>query len=793
MMEVTLVLDRVCRILEYDKMKGQLIKHASSSLGKQRVEMLKPSFNMEEIRHAQKSTYEGTKVLRLKGQAPLGGIRDIRASIKRARIGGMLNELELLDVASTIFGSRRFKSFVEGMLEDEVELTILPELVDQIIPLTDLEREIKHAIDENGDVLDSASPVLRTIRQQIRSHESSVRSKLESITRSSSGRKMLSDAIITIRNDRFVIPVKQEYRGHFGGMVHDQSASGATLFIEPNSVVQINNQLREARVKEKQEIDRILHALSTLVSEAYEELNTIVEVMAEIDFIFAKALYSNELNASQPQLNDDGYIQMKKARHPLIPSDEIVPIDIEMGKEYSSLVITGPNTGGKTVTLKTVGLLTLMVQSGLQIPCEEGSTAAVFEQIFADIGDEQSIEQSLSTFSSHMVNIVDILDRVDHRSLVLFDELGAGTDPTEGAALAISILDYVYNVGAKVIATTHYSELKGYAYNREGVMNASVEFDVETLRPTYRLLIGVPGRSNAFAISKRLGLSDIIIEDAKSHIGADTNKIEKMISSLEDSRKQAERENEEALRYREEGERLHRELEQAFQKLEKEKEKILKAAEEKAKESVEKAKLEAEAIISELREIQKNNPQIKDHELIAAKKRLEEAQPHLVKREKDKPKPSVKDKKKKLIPGDEVKVISFDQKGHIVEKINDKEYLVQLGMMKMKVKVEDLLYIDRPKQVEKNPLSTVRGKDSHVKTELDLRGERFEDAMLEVEKYLDDAVLAGYHQVSIIHGKGTGALRKGVQELLKRHRNVKETRMGSAGEGGSGVTVVALK
>ncbi|MDQ0256447.1 DNA mismatch repair protein MutS2 [Evansella vedderi] len=787
------MLDRVCRILEYDKMKGQLIKHASSSLGKQRVEMLKPSFNMEEIRHAQKSTYEGTKVLRLKGQAPLGGIRDIRASIKRARIGGMLNELELLDVASTIFGSRRFKSFVEGMLEDEVELTILPELVDQIIPLTDLEREIKHAIDENGDVLDSASPVLRTIRQQIRSHESSVRSKLESITRSSSGRKMLSDAIITIRNDRFVIPVKQEYRGHFGGMVHDQSASGATLFIEPNSVVQINNQLREARVKEKQEIDRILHALSTLVSEAYEELNTIVEVMAEIDFIFAKALYSNELNASQPQLNDDGYIQMKKARHPLIPSDEIVPIDIEMGKEYSSLVITGPNTGGKTVTLKTVGLLTLMVQSGLQIPCEEGSTAAVFEQIFADIGDEQSIEQSLSTFSSHMVNIVDILDRVDHRSLVLFDELGAGTDPTEGAALAISILDYVYNVGAKVIATTHYSELKGYAYNREGVMNASVEFDVETLRPTYRLLIGVPGRSNAFAISKRLGLSDIIIEDAKSHIGADTNKIEKMISSLEDSRKQAERENEEALRYREEGERLHRELEQAFQKLEKEKEKILKAAEEKAKESVEKAKLEAEAIISELREIQKNNPQIKDHELIAAKKRLEEAQPHLVKREKDKPKPSVKDKKKKLIPGDEVKVISFDQKGHIVEKINDKEYLVQLGMMKMKVKVEDLLYIDRPKQVEKNPLSTVRGKDSHVKTELDLRGERFEDAMLEVEKYLDDAVLAGYHQVSIIHGKGTGALRKGVQELLKRHRNVKETRMGSAGEGGSGVTVVALK
>lgn len=793
-MEVTLVLDRVCRILEYDKMKAQLIKHASNSLGKQRVDELQPSFHLEEIEHAQKSTYEGAKVLRLKGQAPLGGIRDIRASINRAKIGGALNELELLDIASTIFGSRRFKSFVEGMLEDEVELTILPELVEQIVPLTELEREIKQAIDENGDVLDSASPVLRGIRQQIRSHESSVRSKLESITRSASGRKMLSDAIITIRNDRFVIPVKQEYRGHFGGMVHDQSASGATLFIEPNSVVQINNQLREARMKEKQEIARILQVLSSLVSEAAEELTIIVEVMTEVDFIFAKALYSEEINGSQPKLNNSGYIQMNKARHPLIQKEEVVPIDIELGKDFSSLVITGPNTGGKTVTLKTVGLLTLMVQSGLQIPCEEGSSAAVFQQVFADIGDEQSIEQSLSTFSSHMVNIVDILQTVNHQSLVLFDELGAGTDPTEGAALAISILDYVYNAGAKVIATTHYSELKGYAYNREGVMNASVEFDVETLRPTYRLLIGVPGRSNAFAISKRLGLSDVIIDDAKKHIGAETNKIENMIASLEDSRKQAEKEMDEAMKYREEGERLHRELERAFAKLEEEKEKILQAAEDKAKASVTKAKAEAEAIIAELREIQKNNPQIKDHELIAAKKRLEEAQPHLVnKGEKTKVQPTPKDKLKKLIPGDEVKVLSFDQKGHIVEKVNDKEYFVQLGMMKMKVKADDLLYIDRPKQVEKNPLSTVRGKDSHVKTELDLRGERYEDAMMEVEKYLDDAVLAGYHQVSIIHGKGTGALRKGVQELLKTHRNVKEVRMGGAGEGGSGVTVVGLK
>ncbi|SDZ53635.1 DNA mismatch repair protein MutS2 [Evansella caseinilytica] len=787
------MIERVCRILEYDKMKAQLVHHAGSSLGKQRVEALVPSFHFQEIITAQQGTFEGAKVLRLKGQAPLGGLRDIRTAVKRARIGGMLNETELLDVSSTIYASRRFKAFVENMLEEEIELTILPELANRITPLTDVEREIKQAIDENGAVLDSASPALRTIRQQIRSHEAGVRSKLESITRSASGRKMLSDAIITIRNDRYVIPVKQEYRGHFGGLVHDQSASGATLFIEPNAVVQINNQLREARMKEKQEINRILQELSRIVGEVSEELLIIVEAMTEADFLFAKAHYAIELGATQPLLNEDGYIQMTKARHPLIPQEEIVPIDIEIGNDYSSLVITGPNTGGKTVTLKTVGLLTLMVQSGLHIPCEEGSTAAVFQHIFADIGDEQSIEQSLSTFSSHMTNIVDILEKVDHRSLVLFDELGAGTDPTEGAALAISILDYVYQVGAKVIATTHYSELKGYAYNRDGVMNASVEFDVETLRPTYRLLIGVPGRSNAFAISKRLGLSEPIIAEAKSHITADTNKFEQMIASLEDSRKQAEKEMEEAEKIRLDAERLHRDLQQELSTLEREKEKILQEAESKAAESLKKAKEEAEAIIAELREIQKNNPQIKDHELIEAKKRLEQAEPKLVSRGEVATGKRRTTAGRQLIPGDEVKVLSFDQKGHIVEQVNEKEYFVQLGMMKMKVKTDDLLYIDRPKQVEKNPLATVRGKEAHVKTELDLRGERYEDAMLEVEKYLDDAVLAGYHQVSIIHGKGTGALRKGVQELLKNHRSVKGTRMGSAGEGGSGVTVVSLK
>ncbi|WP_280769851.1 endonuclease MutS2 [Salipaludibacillus daqingensis] len=787
------MIERVCRILEYNKMKDQLIQFASSSLGKQRVKDLMPSFDLDDIKEAQERTFEGAKVIRLKGQAPLGGLRDIRQAIKRAEIGGLLNEMELLDISSTLYGSRRFKSFVERMVEDEVELTILPQMAEEVIILTDLEEDINQAIDENGGVLDSASAALRSIRQQIRSHESGIRSKLESITRSTSGRKMLSDAIITIRNDRYVIPVKAEYRGHFGGMVHDQSASGATLFVEPESVVQINNQLREARVKEKQEIQRILQDLSALVSGYVEELSTIVEIMTEVDFIFAKALYSQSIKGSQPSLNDEGFINMKKARHPLIPKEEIVPIDVELGGDFSSLVITGPNTGGKTVTLKTVGLLTLMTQSGLQIPCEEGSTAAVFQKIFADIGDEQSIEQSLSTFSSHMTNIVEIMNEVDFQSLVLFDELGAGTDPTEGAALAISILDHVYQVGARVIATTHYSELKGYAYNRDGVINASVEFDVETLRPTYRLLMGIPGRSNAFAISRRLGLKDQIIEEAKGHITADSNKMEKMISSLEDSRKKAEEDMNDAELLRKEAEKIHQELVVEMENLEEEKQKVLQSAEDKAAISVKKATAEAEAIIAELREMQKNNPTIKDHELIDAKKRLEQAEPTLVTGKK---KPSPKLKKPsvdKLIPGDEVKVISFDQKGHIVEKVSDKEYFVQLGMMKMKVNKDDLLYINRPKAISTKPLTTVRGRDAHVKTELDLRGERYESAMMDVEKYLDDAVLAGYHQVSIIHGKGTGALRKGVQELLKKHGNVQETRMGTQGEGGSGVTIVLLK
>jgi len=538
---------RIFHVLEFNKVKEQLQKKVASSLGREKVANLIPSTQYEEVVKWQEATDEATTVLRLRGNVPLGGIFDVRPSVKRAEIGGTLSSNELLDVASTIYAARQVKQFIEQVVEDEdLQLPIITEHIEKLMPLPEVEQTIKMSIDENGTVLDGASDQLRGIRQKLRSTESRIREKLESLIRSSSAQKMLSDAIVTIRNERFVIPVKQEYRSAYGGIVHDQSSSGATLFIEPQAIVTLNNELQEAKVKEKQEIERILIALTVQVAEVANELRQNVYLLGELDFMFAKGRYSHELKASKPKMNDRGYIKLVKAKHPLIAQEDVVANDIELGDQYTSIVITGPNTGGKTVTLKTLGLFTLMAQAGLQIPALDGSEMAVFKHVFADIGDEQSIEQSLSTFSSHMVNIVDILQKVDHESLVLFDELGAGTDPQEGAALAISILDQVYERGARVVATTHYPELKAYGYNREGVVNASVEFDIETLSPTYKLLIGVPGRSNAFEISKRLGLSAEVIERAKGYIGSETNKVENMIASLEDSRRQSEHELEEA-------------------------------------------------------------------------------------------------------------------------------------------------------------------------------------------------------------------------------------------------------
>lgn len=786
-----MIAERALRTLEYYKIREEVARYCTSSLGKAHIEKLLPSTDINEVNRLLEQMDEGASIIRVKGNVPMGGIFDIRMHAKRAQIGGSLSPMELMEVSSTIRASRILRQFFEGIREEgTIQIPLFLEMKESMPILTQLEHDINMCIDDNGGVLDSASSALRTIRQQLRAQESRVRERLESLVRGKNASKMLSDSIVTIRNDRFVIPVKQEYRSHYGGIVHDQSSSGQTLFIEPDAVVQANNEVRRLKMKEKEEIDRILQMLSAQVQEVAHDLFLLVEVLGEIDMIFAKAKYGAANKCTKPEMNTEGYINLKKARHPLIPIDEVVPNDIEFGRDITAIVITGPNTGGKTVTLKTVGLSTLMAQSGLPVPALEGSELAVFDQVFADIGDEQSIEQSLSTFSSHMVNIVDILTKFDENSLVIFDELGAGTDPQEGAALAISLLDEVHGRGARVIATTHYPELKAYGYNRPGVANASVEFNVETLSPTYRLLIGVPGRSNAFEISKRLGLPEHIISHAKSFTGTDRREVDSMIASLETSRREAEKDAERSSEVLEESERLKKELQNQLKEYEEQKEKLQEKAKEKARKIVEQATREAEGVMSELRKMQMDQASsVKEHQLIDAKKRLEAAMPEnrILKRA------AKASQTKPLKPNDEVKVISFGQKGTLIEKVSKDEWIVQIGILKMKLPESDLSYTKPEKQKETRAMATLKNRDSHVKLELDLRGERYEDALARVEKYIDDALLSNYHQVSIIHGKGTGALRTGVQQYLKKHPRVKSYRFGEAGEGGSGVTVAELK
>jgi DNA mismatch repair protein MutS2 len=783
---------RTFTTLEFNKVIEQLSTHASSSLGREKIEALAPVADYEEVERRQQATYEGSTVLRLRGSVPLGGIRDIRPACKRASMGGMLNTVELLDIASTLYGGGRLKAFIASITEQE-PLPILEELLSQVERLQGLENEINRAIDENGVVVDSASPALAQVRGQIRSAEKRIRERLEQMIRNSNTQKMLQDPIVTIRNDRFVIPVKQEYRHVFGGIVHDQSASGATLFIEPQVIVTISNDLRELKLKEEREVEKILLALTARVAEAADVLLHNVACLAEADFIFAKASYAHAIKATQPVMNDHGYLRIKKGRHPLISASQVVPIDVELGKEYTAIVVTGPNTGGKTVSLKTVGLFSLMAMAGLHIPAEEGSEMTIFESVYADIGDEQSIEQSLSTFSSHMTNISHILQNVTNRSLVLFDELGAGTDPTEGAALAMAIIDYVHQRGARMVATTHYSELKAYAYERPQIVNASVEFDEVTLRPTYRLLVGIPGRSNAFAIAARLGLPEKILDQARDFVKTKETEIDTMIASLEENQRKAEAERREVEQLRRELEQARRELERELAGLDEKKDKLYQQAEEEARIAVEKARKEAETIISDLRQIAKEERAgIKEHKLIEARKRLEEATPTLRKKKKAKQN-NVPLNQQLLEVGDEVRVISFNQKGEIVGKVSDKEFLVQVGIVKMNVKAENLEKLKAAKPQVTQSITKIRSTREPVRMELDVRGQTVEEATIRIDKYLDEAIIDGLHQVSIIHGKGTGALGLGIHKYLRNHRSVKSFRWGGQGEGGLGATVVELK
>ena len=775
--------EKTFRVLEFDKVVHLLVNEAQTNIGKQLSANIKPETSIDKVQKLHNETDEAVTIIRLNRSVPLGGITDIREALKRTLIGSTLSATECLNIGTTIYGGRQTKNFIDDMEED---LPLLKDYVYQISPLYDLEKQITSAIDENGYVMDSASVKLRGIRSSIRDLESRVRERLNNVTRSKS--KMLSDSIITIRNDRYVLPVKSEYRGSIGGIVHDQSSSGQTVFMEPQAVVEINNRLQQARLNESDEVERILNDLTTKIAEYNEELSTNISILAEIDSIFARARLGQNMKATMPTLNDQGFINMQDARHPLIPLDEVVASDIILGDEHTAIVITGPNTGGKTVTLKMVGLCTLMAQSGMQIPAQDGCEIAVFEQIFADIGDEQSIEQNLSTFSSHMTNIVDIMSQVDDKTLVLFDELGAGTDPEEGAALAMSLLDEVIERNARVIATTHYPELKAYGFNRERVMNASVEFDVETLRPTYRLLLGIPGRSNAFEISKRLGLSDALINDAENHMGADSQTVDTMITSLEDARHAAEQDYKEAKEHLTEAENLKLDLEKELKKLENEKELIYEKAEEKAEKALKKAREEAELVVSEIKSM-KDQSNWKEHEWIDARKMLEEAQPNLTSSQKN-----VKQTKKDdslLEKGDDIKHLTINQEGTVLEQTGKNEYLVQVGMIKLKAKRKDLEKVNNQKK-ETEQVSRIKRTRPSIKPELDLRGVRYEDAMREIENYLDNAILSGFPQVSIIHGKGTGALRQGATEYLKTHPNVKSYRLGGQNEGGSGVTIVEL-
>lgn len=788
-----MIAKKALHTLEYPKVIDHVKSFATSSVGKTIIEELVPSTDFEQIQTWTEETDEALAILRVRGNVPLGGLFDVRPHARRAQIGGILSAMELMEIASTIRSSKILRKFIEDVTDaEDFSTKHMKNYTDGLPILTELEHEINACIDDNGMVLDSASQTLRSIRQQLRTAVQRIREKLDSYTRGQNATKMLSDAIVTIRNDRYVIPVKAEYRSHYGGIVHDQSSSGQTLFIEPNAVVQLNNDARALRLKEQEEIERILKELSMQVEIVASDLFHLVKTMATLDAIFAKAKYGTAEKCTRPTINQEGRIRLVKARHPLLKKEEAVANTIEFGNPDTAVVITGPNTGGKTVTLKTVGLCTLMAQSGIPIPALDGSEVAVFESVFADIGDEQSIEQSLSTFSSHMVNIVDILKKFDEHSLVLFDELGAGTDPQEGAALAISILDEVHGRGARVMATTHYPELKAYGYNRPGVINASVEFDVETLSPTYKLLMGVPGRSNAFEISKRLGLPQHIISHAEGFTGTDRSEVDTMIASLEESRKRAEQDAEDTKRVLEESEALKQELAERLADYEAKKEQLAEKAREKAKKIVDEARRESETVIQELRQLQKQAAAgVKEHEIIDARKRLEGALPEnpVLKKEKQK-----KQRAQNLQAGDEVKVLSFGQKGTLLEKVSKDEWAVQIGVLKMKLPESDLEFVKPDKPQPTVSVHSVGGRSgAGVKLELDLRGERYEDALLRTEKYLDDAVLANYPRVSIIHGKGTGALRQGIQTMLKKDRRVKSYRFGEAGEGGYGVTIVELK
>lgn len=792
--EVNTINKKIFKTLEFDKIIKTMTHFTASELGKEQVLELKPAITMSEIETMQNETEDGATILRLRGGMPIPKLHNVKPHLKRLQIGASLNGLEIAQIGRILKTTSEVFRFFETLKETGIELNTLYHLAANFITTPTLNQQIRETVEEDGHILDDASTTLRGIRTGIKRSETGIREKLDSLIRGKNA-QYLTDAVVTMRNDRYVIPVKPEHRGRFGGVVHDQSSTGQTLFIEPQAVVDLNNRLRQLQIEERQEIDRILAELSNEIAPYANEIINNMFLLGKLDFIGAKASYGKSITATRPLISETNEVNLLSARHPMLNSETVVANDILIGGENQAVIITGPNTGGKTIILKTLGLLQLMGQSGLQLPVAEGSQMGLFTEIFADIGDEQSIEQSLSTFSSHMTNIVSILDSIDEKSLVIFDELGAGTDPQEGAALAIAILDKIGTIGSYVMVTSHYPELKAYGYNRPSTINASMEFNVDTLSPTYRLLIGVPGRSNAFEISKRLGLSNDVIESARQLIDAESQDLNEMITDLENRRKMAETEYLEVRYHLDEAEQLHADLQTAVQQFYNEREGLLKKAREKANTIVEETEGKANQIIKDLRKKQLQEPygnNVKEHELIDAKSSL--AQMH---HEESLAKNKVL-KKAKLDQsfkiGDDVQVMSFGQKGVLLEKADKNHWVVQMGMLKMKIKESDIKLTTPEKEPTRRMATAIRSaSNSHVSPQLDLRGERYENALADLDKYLDAALLANYPQVTIVHGKGTGALRTGVTEALKKHRSIKSFHYAPNNQGGNGATIVEFK
>ena len=792
---------KVLKTLEYHKIIEKLTEYAASEPGKRLCRELEPSSDFEEIVQAQAETADAVARVRQKGSVSFAGISDIGGSLKRLEIGSSLSIHELLAVSSLLTCAARAKNYGRRQ-ESELPDDSLDEMFRSLEPLTNVNNEITRCIISEEEVADDASPGLRHVRRQMKITGDRVHTQLNAILNSS--RTMLQDPVITMRDGRYCLPVKAEYKSSFQGMVHDQSATGSTLFIEPMAIIKLNNELRELEIREQKEIEMVLAALSMELVPYVETILINLKLLTKLDFIFARAALARHYNCSMPKINKNGYIHIKDGRHPLLDPKKVVPINVYLGKDFDLLIVTGPNTGGKTVSLKTVGLFTLMGQSGLQIPAYDGSELAVFDEVFADIGDEQSIEQSLSTFSAHMTNIVRILEKADSHSLCLFDELGGGTDPTEGAALAIAVLSFLHNMKCRTMATTHYSELKVYALTTPGVENACCEFDVETLRPTYRLLIGIPGKSNAFAISQKLGLPDFIIQDAKSRLEEGDEAFEDLLASLEESRVTIEKEREEIASYKSEISRLKSRLEQKEERFDERKDKLIRNANEEAQRILREAKETADQTIRQINKLAQSSGVGKELEAERTKLRekLDKVDKNLSLKNEKGPKKTISPKKLKI--GDGVKVLTMNLNGTVSSLPNSKgDLYVQMGILRSLVNIKDLELLNEPAisgpgmdLMKKNNTGSGKikmSKSFSVSPEVNLIGMTVDEAIPVLDKYLDDAYLAHLPKVRVVHGRGTGALKAGVHKHLKKLKYVKEFRLGDFGEGDTGVTIVTFK